>query len=183
MLTPGLFINSAMRKILFKEIQQFRQWWIVILILAVTVPTMIFNFYALWMQNIRHVQVGNEPAPNLVYVVSILVLGLVIWAFFAAKLEVSIDEEGVHYRFFPFNFKSKIISKAEIQRYEIRKYSAIGDYGGWGIKRGFGRKWGKGYIVGGNMGLQLYLTNGKKVLFSTQRSQSIAYAMDEMMKK
>ena len=172
-----------MNKIFFKETQQFRQWWFIILVLAPTVPTMIFNVYALWRQNIQHIQVGNEPAPNCVYIVSFLVLALIIWSFLVAKLEVSIDEEGIHYRFFPFSFKTKIITKAEIQRYEIRKFSAIGDYGGWGVKRGLGRKWGKGYIVGGHTGLQLYLTNGKKVLFSTQRSQAINHAMDEMMKK
>lgn len=172
-----------MNKILFKETQQFRQWWFTILILAATVPTMIFNVYALWRQNIQHVQVGNEPAPNVVYIVSFLFLALILWAFLVAKLEVSIDKDGIHYRFFPFNIKTKIIAKAEIQRYEIRKYSAIGEYGGWGVRRGFGWKWGKGFIVGGSAGLQLYLTNGKKVLFSTQRSQAILYAMDEMAKE
>lgn len=172
-----------MNRILFRETQQFRQWWFIILVLAATVPTMIFNVYALWRQNIQHIQVGNEPAPNVIYIVSFLVLALILWAFIVARLDVSVDKEGIHYRFFPFNIKTKIIAKAEIQRYEIRKYNALADYGGWGVRRGFGRKWGRGYVVGGNMGLQLYLTSGKKVLFSTQRSQAILYAMDEMMKK
>jgi hypothetical protein len=77
-------------------------------------------------------------------------------------------------------YKNKIFSREEIQRYEIRKYSPLLDYGGWGIKKRF--KWGRAYNVSGNIGLQLYLKTGKKVLFGTLRSQAIIYAMDEMMK-
>ena len=91
-----------------------------------------------------------------------------------------IDQDGIHYRFFPLIFRDKLISKAEIQRFEIRKYNPVINYGGWGVKRSF--KWGRAYNVSGNIGLQLYLTNGKKVLFGTQRPQAILYAMEEIMK-
>lgn len=115
-----------------------------------------------------------------------------LWGYFKLKLEVWIDQDGIHYRFFPLIRKNRLISKAEIQRFEIRKYNPIIDYGGWGVRFGLGMKlkfnfglgskWGKAYIVSGNTGLQLYLTNGKKVLFGTQRSQAILYTMEEMMK-
>ena len=171
-----------MKKILFKETQQFRQWWYIVLILAATVPVMIMSIYSLYMQIVKGVQVGDSPAPNAVLVVVFIAMCISLWVTFSLKLEVWIDQEGIHYRFFPVIFKNRLISKAEIQRYEIRKYNPILDYGGWGIRRGFGRKWGKAYNVSGNSGLQLYLTNGKKVLFGTQRSQAILYAMDEIMK-
>lgn len=60
--------------------------------------------------------------------------------------------------------------------YEIRKYNAIRDYGGWGVKRKL--RWGRAYNVSGNIGLQIYLNNGKKVLFGTQKPQAMIYAMD-----
>ena len=169
-----------MNKVLFKEEQQFRQWWWIVLILGSIVPAMVMCIYALYQQTVMGIQVGNSPAPNAVMVVTIIFLGIMLWLSFSMKLEVWIDKEGIHYRFFPMIFKNKIISKEEIKRFEIRKYSPILDYGGWGIKRGF--KWGKVYNVSGNIGLQLYLTNGKKVLFGTQRSQAMMYAMEEMMK-
>jgi len=171
-----------MNKVLFKEEQQFRQWWYIVLILAATVPVMIMSIYSLYMQIVKGVQVGDSPAPNAVLVVVFIAMCISLWVTFSLKLEVWIDQDGIHYRFFPVIFKNRLISKAEIQRYEIRKYNPILDYGGWGIRRGFGRKWGKAYNVSGNSGLQLYLTNGKKVLFGTQRSQAILYAMDEIMK-
>ncbi len=172
-----------MKKVLFKETQSFTQGWTLILILGTHIPLLIFFFYALYEQTFKGVEIGDNPAPNWALVLLIITMAVTLWGSLVMKLEVWIDQDGVHYRFFPITFGNKLISKAEIQRYEIRKYSAILDYGGWGLRRGFGRKWGRGYIIGGNMGLQLYLTNGKKVLFSTQRSQAILYAMDEMIKQ
>jgi hypothetical protein len=172
-----------MNKVLFKEEQQFRQWWYILLILVAIVPVMVFNIYTLYMQVVKGIPVGDSPAPNAVLVLVLVAMAIALWTVFASKLEVRIDRQGLHYRFFPLIYKEKTITKQEIQRYEIRKYNSLGDYGGWGIRRGFGRKQGNAYNVSGNMGLQLYLTNGKKTLFGTQRSQAILYAMDEMMKE
>lgn len=172
-----------MYKVLFKETQQFRQWWWIVLILGLTIPQMVFSIYALYQQTVNGIQVGDSPAPNAMLIVMFFAMIIVNWVFFSMKFEVWIDQEGIHYRFFPLIFKNQFISKEEILRFEIRKCSPIRDYGGWGIRRGFGRKWGRAYIVSGNIGLQLYLKNGKKVLFGTQRSQAIMYAMDEMMKQ
>jgi hypothetical protein len=171
-----------MNKVLFKEEQQFRQWWQIVFILGSTVSVIGFNIYALYMQTVKGVQVGNSPAPTVVMIGAIVAMLVSIWVFFSMKLEVWIEQDGIRYRFFPVIFKNKFISKEEIQRFEIRKYNAVWDYGGWGIRRGFGHKWGRAYIVSGNSGLQFYLKNGKKILFGTQRSQAMMYAMDEMMK-
>lgn len=174
------YINSEMNKVLFKEEQQFRQWWWIVMILGTIVPALVMCIYALYQQTVRGIQVGDSPAPNGVLIGAFFFLCIMLWVYFSLKLEVSIDQDGIHYRFSPIIRKNRLISKAEIQRFEIRKYSPIFDYGGYGIKRKF--RWGKAYIVSGNIGLQLYLTNGKKILFGTQRSQAILYAMDEMMK-
>lgn len=169
-----------MNKVLFKEEQQFRQWWWIVMILGLTIPAMVMNIYAIYQQMVRGIQVGDSPVPNVMLIVGLVFLGVALWSYFALKLEVWIDQDGIHYRFFPLIRKSKLISKAEIERFEIRKYNPIIDYGGWGTKRSL--KWGRAYNVSGNIGLQLYLTSGKKVLFGTQRSQAIMYAMDEIMK-
>lgn len=171
-----------MNKVLFKEEQQFRQWWWIVMILGVTIPAMVMNIYAIYQQIVRGIQVGDSPVPNVMLIVGLVFLCVMLWSSFALKLEVWIDQDGIHYRFFPLIRKNRLISKAEIERFEIRKYNPIIDYGGWGVRRGFGRKWQRAYNVSGNIGLQLYLADGKKVLFGTQRSQAILYAMDEMMK-
>lgn len=168
-----------MDKVLFKEEQQFRQWWNLIIVFGSVVSGIVFGIYALYMQVILGKQVGDEPAPNAVLVVLIVFLLFFLWVFLRLKLEVWIDNKGIHYRFFPLIYKERIISFAEIKKCEIRKYNAIRDYGGWGIKRKL--RWGRAYNVSGNIGLQLYLNNGKKVLFGTQKPQAMMYAMDTAM--
>ncbi|HCY42555.1 MAG TPA: hypothetical protein DHV48_14565 [Prolixibacteraceae bacterium] len=149
------------------------------LVMVSVVPSMLFCVYAFYQQVVNGIQVGDSSAPNAFLIVIFVVLCVILWSVFVMKLEVWVDETGIHFRFFPLIFKPKVILKNEIQRFEIRKYSPIFDYGGLGIKRRF--KWGRAYNVSGNIGLQIYLTNGKKVLFGTQRSQAIQYAMDTMM--
>lgn len=171
-----------MKKVLFREIQKYSQGWNLFMILITHVSALILFFYALYQQTIIGKPFGDNPAPDWALVLLIAALALTLVGLLIMKLEVWIDQDGIHYRYFPLIWNDKLISKAEIQRYEIRKYSAVLDYGGRGIRLGIGRKWGKAFIVSGNTGLQLYLTNGKKVLFGTQRSQAIMYAIEEMMK-
>lgn len=169
-----------MNKVLFKESQQFRQWWNILLILISTVPVMIFSIYSFWQQTVHGIHVGDSPIPNAVLIVTFLGMVIMLWAFLSRKLEVMIDQEGIHFRFFPKIRKTRLISGKDILRFEIRKYKPIIDYGGWGIKKRY--KWGKAYNVSGNIGLQLYLKNGRKILFGTERSQAMMHAMEEMMK-
>jgi len=93
---------------------------------------------------------------------------LVFVLFLIIKLETRIDETGVYYQFFPFHFKLKRIGWDELKAVEVRKYSPIMEYGGWGI-RGLSRKSRKGmaFNVSGNMGIQLVLKDGGKLLLGT----------------
>ena len=54
------------------------------------------------------------------------------------------------------------------------------EYGGYGMRSG-SRKYGKAYNVSGKTGLQLYLSNGKKLLIGTQNPRQAQKAMEAMM--
>ncbi len=96
---------------------------------------------------------------------SIVVL-LVGILFLFLKLKTRIDEKGIHYQFLPFHFSEKSILWGEIEQCYVRKYSPIMEYGGWGI-RGISKK-NKAYNTKGNIGLQLILKNGHKLLIGSQ---------------
>jgi len=110
-----------MKKVLFKEIQSLTQGWNLILILGTHIPLLIFFCYALYEQIVKGVEIGDNPAPNWALVLLIITMVVTLWGSLVMKLEVWIDQDGVHYRFFPIVFKEKLISKAEIQQCEIRK--------------------------------------------------------------
>ena len=125
---------------------------------------------------------GNNPASTATLIiifsfVFVLMIGLFL-LFFKMRLQVEIKDNGLKFRFPPLARKWRMISKEEIERFEVRTYRPVAEYGGWGIKGG---TWKKAYNISGNIGLELVLKNGRKVLFGTQKSQAIKYAMEKMM--
>lgn len=55
----------------------------------------------------------------------------------------------------------------------VRTYDALSEYGGWGLKGGalWNNSKGKAINVSGNIGIQLELKNGKKLLIGTQKKK------------
>ena len=90
---------------------------------------------------------------------------------FSAKLSVQINNEEIHYRWFPFHFKTQIIPWNVVATAEVRKYNPLREYGGWGIKGWTAQN--RAYNVDGNIGLQLVLRNGKRVLIGTKQSEKL----------
>jgi hypothetical protein len=72
---------------------------------------------------------------------------------------------------FPFQFKYNEISWNDVLTIEVRKYKPIREYGGWGYRFSF--KNGKAYNISGNMGLQIVLKNGDKILIGTQKPDEL----------
>ena len=116
-------------------------------------------------------------------VVGVLIASIVPIFFF--KLITRIDEVGIHYRFFPFHFKTKQITWQEIEKAYVRIYDPIGDYGGWGLKGGFLWNKSKGIAinVSGDIGIQLELKTGKKILIGTQKKQEATSVIETYTKK
>jgi len=88
------------------------------------------------------------------------------------KLVTVINSESIriYFYFFPFNVK-RIFLWEEIKICRIRTYKPIAEYGGWGIRTGGSS--GTAYNVSGNIGLQLELTNKKRILIGTQKPDEI----------
>jgi hypothetical protein len=96
---------------------------------------------------------------------------------FFFKLITRIDEKGIHYQFIPFHTKLKSILWSEIKSVYVRKYDAITEYGGWGIKGFFGKR-GRAINVKGNIGIQLEFKNSKKFLIGTQLESEVKRVLE-----
>jgi len=79
----------------------------------------------------------------------------------------------LYIRFFPLTHQE--IPFKDIVSCEVRTYSPIREFGGWGIRYGRGTK---AYNVSGNRGIQLELSNGKRVLIGSQRPEELAGAIE-----
>jgi hypothetical protein len=173
-----------MEKILFKEEQRFNQWWIWLLLIFSFAVSVIPIWYGLFQQIHTGKPWGDNPASNtgllIIAIFTTLLMTGILLIFKTTCFYIEIRESGIYFRFPPLARKWRIISKDEIERYTVGKYNPIGEYGGWGVRRSYG-KYGRAYNVSGNFGLRLYLKNGKVLLLGTQRTQAISFAMQKMM--
>ena len=160
----------------FKEEQYFRQPWLWIVILFFPA----FSLYGIYEQVMLGNPIGDKPLSDEgVISFSILVgLGLPV-LFWFMKLKLRVSQQGLHYQFFPVHFKERLIPFEDISHYKARTYSPLKEFGGWGIRFGFESK---AYNVKGDKGLQLELTNGRKVLFGSQDHKGLEKAMKKAQK-
>jgi hypothetical protein len=178
------YYKLEMEKILFKEEQRFNQWWIWLLLIFTFAVSVVPIWYGFFKQITTGVPWGDNPTSDtglaIIGVFTTLLMAGILIIFKTTCLYIEIRDTGIHFRYPPLVRKWRIVSKDEIERYTVGKYSPIGEYGGYGVRRSYG-KYGRAYNVSGNLGLRLYLKNGKVILFGTQRTQAISAAMQKMM--
>ena len=155
----------------FREVQRFRQWWVLILVIFVAG----MGWFGFVQQIVLKKPIGNNPAPDSVMIVIWAVFGILFpIMFYSLKLVTEVRSDGLHVLFFPLQFHTHKIAYEEIKKYEIRTYSAFKEYGGYGIR--YGVK-GKAYNVGGKKGIQFEFQDGKKLLIGTQKPEEFAQAI------
>jgi hypothetical protein len=155
----------------FEEKQRFTQWWLwLILLAACTIP---------YVPILLGLDAKTDQWLGLL-AMSVL-LFFVVGLLFLIQLKTKVDELGIHYQFIPFHFKQKTILWQDIKSAEVRKYEPLKEYGGWGIK-GFSKK-NRAFNVKGNMGLQLVLKTGDKILLGTQKEEDLKGILKSFKKR
>lgn len=163
-------VNNA--NLLYREIQYFRQFWVWILLIAVSA----IAIWSMIQQVLLGKPFGSNPAPDAVLVIILIVFGFGFpYVFYKMNLAIEVRSDGIYYRFFPFHLSFHKIALEDIKRFKVRTYRPIREYGGWGIR--YGGK-GKAYNVSGNRGVQLELSNGKQLLFGSQHPEELSEALD-----
>jgi hypothetical protein len=161
---------------IFTEVQRFRQWWVWLLVVMVGAVA----WYGFVQQIVLNKPFGNNPAPDPIMIMILVIFGLFFPVlFFSIKLVTEVRYDGLHVRYFPLQFHFHQISYGEIKNYEIRQYSALKEYGGYGIRMG---KKGRAYNVSGNIGIQFEFHDGKRLLIGTQRPEEFAQALSSVVR-
>jgi len=154
---------------IFEEEQKFLHLWLhILLIISFTVLIVVASKE--YVESNSH---NNDSLIGLIVVIGTMMLayGLIL----SFKLKTRIDEKGIHYRFIPFHLSIKFIAWEELVNAYVRKYDPIPEFGGWGMKGRLLKRKSKGvaFNVKGNIGLQLELQNGKKILIGTQKEEEV----------
>lgn len=151
----------------FLETQRLTIWWVWLLLLSING----FSVYALVQQLGMGKPVGNNPVSDTGLIIIAVSFLLLTAGIAMITLHTKLDDQGVHFKLFPFHLKFRLHKWEDIQSAEVRQYKPIAEYGGWGLRMGPG---GMAYNMSGNRGLQLVLKNGKRILIGTQKPEEIS---------
>jgi len=105
---------------------------------------------------------------NPLTIISLIITMLIVGSIFILELRTKINSTGVSANFAPFPFFKRHYDWSQIEKIYVRKYSALTEYGGWGI-RGFNEA--KAYNVSGKYGIQIVTKENKHFLIGTQKPQ------------
>lgn len=160
--------TSLSSEIRFQETQRFTQIWLWAIIGFCSVLPAI-----LIMAGVGEM---DDPDEIIVGVIVALATGILVPALMAMfKMTTRIYDDRVEVRFFPLT--TRTISLDEIDSIEVRTYRPVREYGGWGIKGGFGH--GMALNVKGNRGVQLVMKDGKRLLIGSQQAEELAVALTQ----
>lgn len=138
----------------------------------------VFSLYGVFVQVVNGQKFGDKPLSNTGLLISAGITLLLTILFLIIRLDTQIKKDGVYVKFFPLHFRFRYYSWAELSKCYVRKYSPMAEYGGWGLRFGFG---GKAYNISGNQGLQLQFKNKKTLLIGTQKPAELQQVIDKFM--
>jgi hypothetical protein len=150
-------------------VQRFRQWIFWLPILGVTGVV----WWQFGEQIIRNNPQGQQPIPDWAAWVLAIVFGLGFPIFgYAVRLITEVTNAGVRVGIYPF--KMREISHKDIDTAMEREYSALREFGGWGVRVS---KHGKAYSAYGEKGVQLLLRDGSAILIGSQKPAELTGAL------
>jgi uncharacterized protein with PQ loop repeat len=181
-------------EITFQESQKLGLW-VRLLMIAIC----LFFIFGCIYQIILGKPWGNNPASDTPLIIVTVLLLLVTVGLFLMKMQTIVNNDGVSIKMFPFHFKYKFFPWDTIEKSYIRQYKPIAEYGGWGFRssmikvRSLNIKFIEGslsralnksiaYNMSGNIGLQLELVSGQRILIGTHKPVELAETLRELGK-
>lgn len=170
-----MLLRQSNNEILFEESQKFKQWWLWLTLLIIN-GLFLFVFF---MQVVGGQELGDKPMSDTGIVIATVLTIFLTLIFISFRLDTQIKKDGIYVRFFPFHFRFKHYPWDSLTKSYVRQYSAITEFGGWGLRLGlFGK--GKAYNVSGDQGLQLEFKSNKKLLIGTKKAEELTEVLNKV---
>jgi hypothetical protein len=157
----------------FSEAQRFRQPWIILFILLLNGLVVL----GIVLQIFLDMPFGNNPMPDLGLWILFGICSLLTLLLLTSTLTTKVDKHGITVQFFPFHRKPRVFPFEAITSWTVREYSPLWEYGGWGLRFNFNGD--TCYNVSGNIGLEIKLQNGDKVMIGTQRGEELRELLEK----
>ena len=144
---------------MYHELQRFRQWWLWTLLGGIALPMLLLGPVS-WL--------------------GLVIVGAVAAFLYSLRLETEVRTDGIYLKMWPLHWSARRISWSESDKYEMRTYRPLREFGGWGIR------WAPGklaYNVSGNQGIWIQRTNERSILIGSQRVEEFVTAIDEVYER
>jgi len=155
----------------FTEVQRFRQWWLVVPLLAFTG----WLVHGLIRQLSGGVPFGDNPMPDAGAVIFLLAWGGFLYFFFIhLELRTEVDEHGIRVRLrgiMTERFRWEAIESTELITYR---------FVGYGMR--LLTRYGTVYNVSGNQGLAIGLKDGSRYLIGTRQPDALKACLQSIGK-
>jgi hypothetical protein len=142
--------------------RQRQRWWMWLLLLGINTGISVIIRIGFEKPIDNPIKISNT---NLIITLVFLLL-LSSPFLLVGSLKTLIDEEGIYVRLTPFMFRYKFYGWDSISSVHVRRYSPLGEFGGWGLR---GRRGIFSYTMSGKTGLEFALKNGQKILVGTRQ--------------
>jgi hypothetical protein len=108
----------------------------------------------------------------------LVILAIVGLFIFAIKLHVTINTEGITYKYPPFHIKPKQMPWANIESAELMKINPLKEFGGWGLRYG---KLGAAYTTRGRYILHIVQKTGKPINLTIAQPEKFIAATSQQL--
>lgn len=166
-------------KTIFKENQKQNSKWIWFLLIILMLTTILASI----QQIIFDKSFGNHPIPNWSFIVIFGLLFIFFYLLRKTTLYTEITPNRILFQYKPFYRKPTIIKWEDVKNCYVRLYSPLKEFGGWGARTAFTGKNGKAYNVRGNIGIQLELKDGGKILIGTQKGKEAEIVINSVTRE
>jgi hypothetical protein len=110
-------------------------------------------------------------------IAGIVIMLVVMALFWFSTLQTQIDQEGIAYRWFPFQPSYRVIKWSTTEKAVIRDYAAISEFGGWGIYFSWN---GMAHTVSGHHGIEITRKGKKRILLiGTQHPKEVQEVLNK----
>jgi hypothetical protein len=146
----------------YREVQRFRNPTLWLLVLGVAA--------VMWVGFVRQIILGQpfgtRPSSDVGLVIGWAAFGMGLpLLFWRVALVTEVDGAGVRVGFAPF--PRRRIPWQQIRAAQLLTYQPLRDFGGWGLRSGWGRR--RAYSISGNRGVELTLRDGHRVVIGSAR--------------
>jgi hypothetical protein len=156
-------------KILFREVQQYRQAWLWVLLIGCSMVAILMPLMLIPAEKDMS---GMNKLLMILVAVGIPLTNLA--AFYFTGLETVVTNEGIFYRWRPYFRKYSVLRWSAIKEVSSRKYP----YFQYGYHRRSG--YGRVHNINGDKGIQLVLGNSQMIYLGSQRIDALCYSISQV---